>query len=128
MAPVVGAIGIEAGYVLAAITLFVVPIATIAFVRSGEAWREIGKGPFTLQHDELEDELPHPRHSELHQILYLTDREFDAVAMSEGRAVREAEVRQMVEAKAYRRQRRGEPPIDVEAEVERELANFVGST
>jgi hypothetical protein len=36
--------------------------------------------------------------------------------------VREAEIRQMVEAKAYRREARGGEPLDVEAEVKRLLA------
>jgi hypothetical protein len=90
-------IEIDSGTALVLIVFLVAPIAAIAFARSGRAWREIGKGPFAV------------------------DREED------GRAMQEAEVRQMVEAKAYLRERRGEPPIDVEAETQRELANLIGS-
>ncbi len=42
------------------------------------------------------------------------------VAMPElpvDQAMQAAEVRQMLEAKSYRRQRRGEPPLDIEAEM-----------
>lgn len=51
-----------------------------------------------------------------------------AIAREDSRGEQEAEVRQMVEAKSYRRQRRGEAPLDVEAETERELANLIGSS
>ena len=37
-----------------------------------------------------------------------------------------AEVRELVIARNERRMRRGEEPLDVEAEVERQLADFVG--
>jgi hypothetical protein len=49
-----------------------------------------------------------------------------AIERSESRAEREAEVRQMVEAKSYLRQRRGEEPLDVEAETERQCADLIG--
>lgn len=97
-----GAIGVQSGYVLAAITLVALPIAAIAFARSGPAWRGIGKGPFAI-----EQELPPTR---LAQPQPPVDR-----------ALQEAEARQMIEAKSYRRQRRGEAPLDVEAELRRML-------
>jgi hypothetical protein len=37
-----------------------------------------------------------------------------------------AEIRDMVVARNHRRARRGQPPLDVEAEVEREIANLSG--
>ena len=37
---------------------------------------------------------------------------------------RDAEIREMLEARNARRARRGEPPLDVEAEVQRELARL----
>jgi hypothetical protein len=93
-----GAIGIQSGYVLAAITLFALPIAAVAFARSGPAWRGIGKGPFAI-----EGAMPPPRTG--------------GPAPPVDPALQAAEARQMIEAKSYRRQRRGEAPLDVEAEV-----------
>ncbi len=96
------ALGIQVGYVLAVITLVALPVAAIAFARSGPAWRGIGKGPFAI-----EQELPPTR---MAQPQPPVDRE-----------LQEAEARQMLEAKSYRRSRRGEEPLDVEAEVARLL-------
>ncbi len=97
------ALGIQAGYVLAAVTLVALPVAAIAFARSGPAWQGIGKGPFAI-----EQELPPTR---MAQPQPPVDRD-----------LQETEARQMLEAKSYRRSRRGEAPIDVEAEVTRLLA------
>lgn len=94
----IGAIGIQSGYVLAAITLFTLPIAATAFARSGPAWQGVGKGPFAI-----EGATPPPR-------LATPEPPVD-------RAQQAAEARQMIEAKSYRRQRRGEPALDVETEV-----------
>jgi hypothetical protein len=96
-----GAIGIQSGHVLAAITLFALPIAAVAFARSGPAWRGIGKGPFAIE------QAPPPETGE--------------PALPVDPAVQAAEARQMVEAKSFRRQRRGEAALDVEAEVARLL-------
>lgn len=102
MALPLGAIAIENGHVIAGITLLVLPIAAIAFARSGRAWSEIGKGPLTI---EQEQRLGHSaRH-----------------AAPVDPAVQAAELRQMLEAKSYRRTRSGEAPIDVEAEMSRLL-------
>lgn len=100
------ALGIQSGYVLAAITLFALPIAATAFARSGPAWRGIGKGAFSI-----EQTLPPPR-------LGQSPAPVDP-------ALQAAEARQMLEAKSYRRQRRGESPLDVEAEMTR-LLDSVG--
>jgi hypothetical protein len=102
MALQLGAIGVQSGYVLAAITLVALPIAAAAFARSGPAWRGIGKGPFAI-----EQELPPTRMAQPQPPV--------------DRALQETEARQMIEAKSYRRRRRGEAPIDVEAEVRRML-------
>lgn len=99
----IGAIEIQSGDVLAAITLLALPIAAIAFARSGPAWRSIGKGPLSI-----EQELPPPR-------LGGGEPPVDP-------AVQAAEARQMLEARSFRRQRRGEPALDVDAEVARVLA------
>ena len=99
----IGAIEIQSGYVLAAITLLALPIAAIAFARSGPAWRSIGKGPLSI-----EQELPPPR-------LGGGEPPVDP-------AVQAAEARQMLEARSFRRQRRGEAALDVDAELARLLA------
>jgi hypothetical protein len=96
-------IDIQAGFVLTLITLVALPIALIAFARTGPLWQSIGKGRFAI-----EQELPPP--SRLRQPEAPVDR-----------ALQEAEARQMLEAKSYRRRQRGEDPIDVEAEVTRLL-------
>ena len=44
---------IDNGTVLVLITVLVLPIAAIAFARSGGAWRRVGKGAFAI-----EQELP----------------------------------------------------------------------
>jgi hypothetical protein len=96
-------IDIQAGYVLTLITLIALPVALIAFARTGPLWQSVGKGPFAI-----EQELPPP--SRLAQPDPPVNRK-----------LQEAEARQMLEAKSYRRQLRGEAPLDVEAEVRRLL-------
>jgi hypothetical protein len=103
MVPVGDLIDIQAGYVLALITLIALPIALIAFARTGPLWEGVGKGRFAI-----EQELPPP--GRLAQPEPPVDRK-----------LQEAEARQMLEAKSYRRQQRGEAPLDVEAEVRRLL-------
>jgi hypothetical protein len=77
-----------------------VPFALLSFALGAKgALGQIGKGPLSI-----EEEMPQSEGSS------------SAPASEE---VREAEVRQMVEAKAYRQAARGEAPLDVEAEVER---------
>jgi len=102
MAVALVAIGVQSGYVLVAITLIALPIAAGAFAASGPAWRGLGKGPFAI-----EQELPPTRMGQPEPPV--------------DRKLQEAEARQMLEAKSYRRRRRGEAPIDVEAEVTRLL-------
>ena len=147
--------GIQNGYVLAAITLLVLPIAAIVFARAGAAWQEIGKGRFGVMHS-----MPPPRISQPAP----ADRPGDpggrgpadaggevlpAQATGRGAARRRgrdapacstrtrrrkpdldeklrAEVRDLVVARNERRMRRGEEPLDVEAEVERQVADFIG--
>jgi len=89
---------LQSGYVLAAITLFILPIAAFWFARSGGAWKTIGKGRFGVMHS-----MPPPRMAQ-------PSPEIDL-------AIQAAEARQMLEAKSYRRLQRGEEPLDVEAEV-----------
>jgi len=89
---------LQSGYVLAAITLFVLPVAAIAFIHSAAEWKELGKGRFGVMNS-----MPPPRTAQ-------PSPEIDL-------AIQAAEARQMLEAKSYRRTRRGEEPLDVEAEV-----------
>jgi hypothetical protein len=90
---------VDNGTVLALITLVVLPVAAFAFARSGGAWKRAGKGAFAIEQEP-------PRR--------------DPSPAPVDRALQEAEARQMLEARSYRRQRRGLEPLDVEAEV-REL-------
>jgi hypothetical protein len=94
---------LDNGKILLLVALVVMPIAAIAFAGAGKALKTLGKGRFAI-----EQELPAPRSL--------------GPAPPVSRAVREAEVRQMLEAKSYRRQQRGEAALDVEAELERMLA------
>jgi hypothetical protein len=89
---------LQSGYLLAAVTLFALPIAAISFARSGPAWKELGKGRFGVMHS-----MPPPRMAQ-------PSPEIDL-------AIQAAEARQMLEAKSYRRTQRGEEPLDVEAEM-----------
>ena len=88
--------------ILIVIALVVLPIAAIAFAGAGAALKTVGKGRFAI-----EQELP-------------ARRTLGPPAPID-RRVQEAEVRQMVEAKSYRREQRGEAPLDVEAEMKRLL-------
>jgi hypothetical protein len=97
------AIAISSGTVIALITIAVVPIAAISFARAGRAWSGIGGGRFSIE------QAPPPRRPAA------PDGEVD-------RALQETEARQMLEAKAYRRRRRGDAEqVDVDAELSRLL-------
>ena len=89
---------VQSGYLMAAITLVVLPLAAFWFARSGAAWKELGKGRFGVMQS-----MPPPR-------LAQPSPEIDL-------AIQAAEARQMLEAKSYRRTQRGEEPLDVEAEM-----------
>ena len=91
----------ELSIVLLVLCVVVVPIAAFAFSRSGRALEQLGKGTFAIDKEEPGKAKP-------------SDPSLD-------RAGHEAEVRQMVEASAYRRRARGEPDIDVQSEIDRVL-------
>ena len=93
----------QKGAVLLAISGIAAPIAGWLFHRSAATWRSFGKGPFAIN----SEVLPSPR---------------GAPAPLDP-AMQAAEVRQMLEAKSARQRRRGEQPLDVEAETERLLAS-----
>jgi hypothetical protein len=95
-------LAITNGDVILIVVLAAVPVALAAFVLGARnALDEIGKGQFAVEFESDLDQNPNP---------------VEPVASAE---VREAEIRQMVEARAYRQQARGEAPVDVEAEVSR---------
>src|SRR5436305_3716888 len=92
------------GDVIVIIVIAAIPIGIVAFILgAGNAYEEIGKGMFALDHD-----AP------------TTGDSGGSAPVS--REAQEAEVRQMLEAKAYRQSARGEAPVDVDAEVERLLS------
>jgi hypothetical protein len=88
--------------------LIVVPVAGVAFARSGKALEELGKGRFSIDRD---DDLGSGM----------------TAADSAERAEHERaeEVRQMIEAADFRSRARGEGRVDVEREIERLMAGEV---
>jgi hypothetical protein len=104
MAPVLALTAVQKGAILLGISGIAAPIAGYLFHRSAEAWRSFGQGPFAIG-----GESPRPSRGGL-------------PAEPVDPAIQAAEVRQMLEAKAERRRRRGQEPLDVEAETTRLLA------
>jgi hypothetical protein len=102
-------VALSNGDVLLIVALATIPIAAIVFiVGAARAYREIGKGQFSVQFDSD-----------------LTQKWRDSSAEGGEADVggeREAEMRQMLEAKAFRQRSRGEAEVDVEAELNRLLA------
>ena len=103
MEPTLAFTATEKGAILLAISGIAAPIAGYLFHRSADSWRSFGKGAFSIG-----EEAPPPRRA--------------APSPPVDPAVQAAEVRQMLEAKSQRRQRRGQAPLDVEAEAERLLS------
>jgi hypothetical protein len=141
---------IDDGTILILITLVVLPVAAIAFARSGPAWRRVGKGAFAIDQEtgkRVPSQVdPAIQAAEARQMLEArsyrlqrngqrpldVDAEVKRLLESVGQrpSVDEelrAEVRRLVVAGNERRMRRGEEPLDVDAETERQLADFVGS-
>jgi hypothetical protein len=85
------------GDVIIIVVLVVAPIAAVAFAGAGAVYKEIGKGAFAMDHEQRSAGAD------------LTSRA--------GRAEQQLEMRQMLEAKAYRQRQRGEAPLDVEEEM-----------
>jgi hypothetical protein len=90
------------GEIILIVVFVAIPIALATFAMGARRSLEgIGKGQFGI------------------------DREFPrggGASAPVSKEAREAEVRQMLEAKAYRQSARGETPLDVDAELERLLA------
>jgi hypothetical protein len=95
---------VSAGVIMIAIVLVALPIGAIVFATgAGGALKEIGKGDFAIEQE------PPPRPG-------------GAAAQVSG-AVREEEIRQMVQARSDRAVARGEKARDVESEVQELLAS-----
>jgi hypothetical protein len=109
MVPLLALTAVQKGAILLGISGIAAPIAGYLFHRSAEAWRSFGQGPFAIG-----GESPRPARGGL-------------PAEPVDPAIQAAEVRQMLEAKSERRRRRGEEPLDVEAETERLLAEAKSS-
>ena len=98
------AISVSTGEVILIVVFVAIPISLLTFVLgAGNALRQIGKGQFAV---EFESDLPQR----------ISD---DDAAISP--QAREAEIRQLLEAKAYRQRMRGETPLEVDAELSKLL-------
>jgi hypothetical protein len=94
------ALSLSTGEVILIVFFATIPIALLSFVLgAGNAFRQIGKGQFAV---EFERDVRGG----------ITD---DSASTSP--QAREDELRQMLEAKAYRQRSRGERPLDVEGEL-----------
>jgi len=101
------AISLSTGEVILIVTLVAIPVSLITFVHgAGHALRQIGKGQFAV---EYESDVP--------------SKVSDHGAPVSPQA-REAEIRQLLEAKAYRQRTRGERPLDVDAELAKLLTQM----
>ena len=99
-------LSLSTGDAILIIVLAAIPIALAAFAFGARnALQQIGKGPFAVEFE-----------SDLRQRV----SEGPRAGSGEGR---EADIRQMLEAKAYRQRARGETVLDVEAELSRLLAD-----
>jgi hypothetical protein len=100
------AAAVSNGDVILIVVLVTIPIAAIAFIlNAGDAFKSIGKGGLSV-----EFESDNPRGM------------IDSGAADIEAGANEAELRQMLEAKAYRQRARGEQPLDVDQELARALA------
>jgi hypothetical protein len=101
-------LALTTGDAIIIIVFVTIPIAAFTFAAgAGKAFDQIGKGQFSV---EFESDLPQK-----------VDDTGDVSA-----EVREAEIRQLLEAKAYRQQARGEAPLDIEGELTRLMADEGG--
>jgi hypothetical protein len=100
-------LAVSNGDVILIVALAAIPIAAIAFIlNAGNAFKSIGKGGLSV-----EFESDNPRG--------MID---SGAGGGDEAAINEAELRQMLEAKAYRQEARGETPLDVDEELAKALA------
>jgi hypothetical protein len=94
------------GYVLVAVVVLAGIAATAAFVGAGKLYQQIGRGAFAIGDEEDLVRRPAP-------------------TSAAARREREDEIRQLLTARNEMRAHRGEPPLDVEAELARLTAPAV---
>src|SRR4051794_40350658 len=103
-------VALSSGEAILVICLVAIPIGALTFaLGAGRALDQVGKGQFSV---EVEQDLPQK----------MVDSGADLSP-----AGRRSEIRQLLEAKAYRQRERGETPLDVEAEVERLMQSEAGA-
>jgi hypothetical protein len=152
----VAAIGISSGTVIVLITVAVLPIAAVSFARAGRAWKGIGGGRFSieqappparsaapeepdraLQETEARQMLEAKAYRQRQrgqegeidvdaEVARLLDLDAERAGAGGHDEELRAEVRALVIARNERRARRGEEPLDVEAETDRQLADLIG--
>jgi hypothetical protein len=99
------ALSLSTGEVILIVVFVTIPVALLTFALGAKnALNQVGKGQFAV---EFERDLPSK----------VTDSDAESSP-----AAREAEIRQLLEAKSYRQQARGEGPLDVDAELGRLLS------
>src|SRR6476660_3101293 len=93
----------QVGTILIIVVLIALPVGAIVFARgAGGAFDQIGKGQFAMEED-----FPQSSQGPTHAV---------------SPAVREEEIRQMIQARSDRGVARGKEALDVDAEVEKLLA------
>jgi acetyl-CoA acetyltransferase len=95
---------LQKGAALLLFTGVLAPLVGVLLKRVGGGWETMGGGPFAILNERPQQ---HSAGGETPKV---------------DPAIQAAEVRQMLEAKSERRRRRGEAPLDVEAETQRLLA------
>lgn len=88
-------LALTSGEAIIVIVAVAVPLAAISFAGAGSVYNEIGKGDFAMDRTPFEDP-----------------------GGIRGEEIRVDEIRQLLEAKAYRQRARGEVPINVDEEIE----------
>ena len=97
-------LAVDTGVVMILVVIAALPIGAAVFaLGASNALNQIGKGAFEMDHDMPDGPGGGPA--------------------PVSKEVREEEIRQMVEARSYRRQARGEEALDVDAEVDKLLAS-----
>lgn len=100
--PGVTSFALSNGEAIILIVAIAIPLGAISFIGAGNALGQIGKGAFAIDR-----EMPQK----------------GASAPPIPAELRESEIRQMLQAKAYRQAERGEEPLDVDDELSRILAD-----
>lgn len=95
------------GPVLFAVCGVGIVVALVSLIQSGKTWEEFGKSNRLMMDRDL------PREP--------------TTSSGAGLGERDAEIRQLLEARNARRERRGEAPVDVEQELQRLTAPLVDS-